>query len=57
MKSDIKINKDLFNSEINSNHISKEKSSSSLNSDEIKEIEKIVVLLEKLNENIITNYE
>jgi len=57
MKSDIKINKDLFNSEVNSNHISKEKSSSSLNSDEIKEIEKIVVLLEKLNENIITNYE
>lgn len=56
MKSDIKINKDLFNSEINSNHISKEKSSSSLNSQEIKEIEKIVVLLEKLNENIITNY-
>ncbi len=56
MKSEIKINKDLFNSEINSNHISKEKSSSSLNSQEIKEIEKIVVLLEKLNENIITNY-
>ena len=56
MKSEIKINKDLFNSEINSNHISKEKSSSSLNSNEIKEIEKIVVLLEKLNENIITNY-
>ncbi len=56
MKSEIKINKDLFNSEINSNHFSKEKSSSSLHSNEIKEIEKIVVLLEKLNENIITNY-
>ena len=56
MKSEIKINKDLFNSEVNSNNISKEKSSSSLNSQEIIEIEKIVVLLEKLNENIITNY-
>ena len=55
MKSEIKINKDLFNSEVNSNNISKEKSSSSLNSQEIIEIEKIVVLLEKLNENIITN--
>ncbi len=55
MKSEIKINKDLFNSEVNSNHFSKEKTSLSLNSQEIKEIEKIVVLLEKLNENIITN--
>jgi hypothetical protein len=49
MKSEIKINKDLFNSEMNSNHISKEKTSSSINSNEIKDIEKIVVLLEKLN--------
>ena len=56
MKSEIKINKDLFNSEVNSNHFSKEKTSLSLNSQEIKEIEKIVVLLEKLNENISTNY-
>jgi len=49
MKSEIKINKDLFNSEMNSNHISKEKTSLSINSNEIKDIEKIVVLLEKLN--------
>ena len=50
MKSEIKINKDLYNSEMNSNHISKEKTSPSINLDEIKDIEKIVVLLEKLNE-------
>jgi len=49
MKSEIKINKDLFNSEMNSNHISKEKTSLSINSNEIKDIEKIVVLLEKFN--------
>ena len=50
MKSDIKINKDLFNSEMNSIRISKEQTSSSLNSNEIKDIEKIVLLLEKLKE-------
>lgn len=50
MKSEIKINKDLFNSEVNSNHTVKEKSFSSINSNEIKDIEKIVMLLEKLNE-------
>ena len=50
MKSEIKINKDLFNSEMNSIRISKEQTSSSLNSNEIKDIEKIVLLLEKLKE-------
>ena len=50
MKSEIKLNKDLFNSEMNSIRISKEKSSSSLNSNEIKDIDKIVLLLEKLKE-------
>jgi len=56
MKSEIKINKDLFSSEMNSNYITKEKNASFINLNEIKDIEKIVVLLEKLNEEIITNY-
>ncbi len=57
MKSEIKINNELFNSEVNSKRIEKEQSYSSINPNEIKDIETIVALLEKLNKDIITNYE
>ena len=57
MKSEIKINNELFNSEVNSKRIEKEHSYSSINPNEIKDIETIVALLEKLNKEIITNYE
>ena len=50
MKSEIKINNELFNSEVNSKRIQKEQSYSSINPNEIKDIETIVDLLEKLNE-------
>jgi hypothetical protein len=50
MKSEIKINNELFNSEVNSKRIEKEQSYSSINPNEIKDIETIVDLLEKLNE-------
>ena len=50
MKSEIKINNELFNSEVNSKRIEKEQSNSSINPNEIKDIETIVDLLEKLNE-------
>jgi hypothetical protein len=50
MKSEIKINNELFNSKVNSKRIEKKQSYSSINPSEIKDIEKIVVLLEKLNE-------
>jgi hypothetical protein len=50
MKSEIKINIELFNSEINSKRIEKEQNCSSINPNEIKDIETIVELLEKLNE-------
>jgi len=50
MKSEIKINDELYISEFNSIRLEKEQTSSSLNSNEIKDIAKIVLLLEKLNE-------
>jgi hypothetical protein len=50
MKSDIKINNKLFNSEVNSKRIEKEQNYSSINPNEIKDIETIVNLLDKLNE-------
>ena len=50
MKYEIKINNELFNSEVNSKRIEKEQSYSSINPNEIKDIETIVDLLEKLNE-------
>ena len=50
MKTEIKINNELFNSEAYSKRIEKEQSYSSINPNEIKDIESIVVLLEKLNE-------
>jgi hypothetical protein len=50
MKSEIKINNELFNSEVNTKRIEKEQSYSSINPNEIKDIETIVALLEKLNE-------
>lgn len=58
MKSGIKIHDELIISEINSKRIEKEQSYSSINPNEIKDIEKIVILLEKLNEEKlrITNY-
>lgn len=58
MKSEIKINNELFYSEFNSIRHEKEHSYSSINPNEIKDIETIVGLLEKLNEKKlrITNY-
>ena len=50
MKSEIKIHDELIISEFNSKQIEKERSYSSINPNEIKDIESIVVLLEKLNE-------
>jgi hypothetical protein len=50
MKSEIKIHDELIISEINSKHIEMEQSYYSINPNEIKDIETIVVLLEKLNE-------
>ena len=57
MKSEIKIHDELFISEFNAIRHEKEHSNSSINSNEIEDIEKIVMLLEKLNEEKITNYE
>ena len=58
MKSGIKIHDELIISEINSKRIEKEQSYSPINPNKIKDIEKIVILLEKLNEEKlrITNY-
>jgi hypothetical protein len=50
MKSEIKIHDELIISEFNSIRHEKEHSNSSINSNEIKDIESIVMLLEKLNE-------
>ena len=50
MKSEIKIHDELFISEFNSIRHEKEHSNSSIKLNEIKDIESIVVLLEKLNE-------
>ena len=50
MKSEIKIHDELFISEFNLKQIEKEQFYSSINSNEIKDIESIVMLLEKLNE-------
>ena len=50
MKSEIKIHDELIFSELYSKRIEKEQSYFSINPNEIKDIEKIVVLLEKLNE-------
>ncbi len=55
MKSEIKINNELFNSQINLTQLHKEQSYPSINQNEIKDIEAIVELLEKLNDKIITN--
>ena len=50
MKSEIKIHNELIISEINSKRIEKKQPYSSINPNEIKDIESIIVLLEKLNE-------
>jgi len=50
MKSGIKIHDELIISEFNSKRIEKEQSYSSINPNEIKDIESIVDLLDKLNE-------
>ena len=50
MKSEIKIHDELIISEFNLKQIEKEQFYSSINSNEIKDIESIVMLLEKLNE-------
>ena len=50
MKSEIKIHDELFISEFNLKQIEKGQSYSSINPNEIKDIETIVKLLEKLNE-------
>jgi hypothetical protein len=50
MKSEIKIHDELIFSEFNAIQFEKEQSFTSINSNEIKAIESIVVLLEKLNE-------
>ena len=50
MKSEIKIIDELYISEFNSIRLEKEQTNASINSHELKDIEKIVVLLEKLNE-------
>ena len=50
MKSEIKIHDELFISEFNLQQIEKEQFYSSINPNEIKDIETIVKLLEKLNE-------
>jgi hypothetical protein len=50
MKSEIKINNEFLYLEINLTRLHKEQSCPSINQNEIKDIEAIVELLEKLNE-------
>jgi hypothetical protein len=50
MKSEIKIHDELNISEFNSIRLEKEHTNTSINSNELKDIEMIVMLLEKLNE-------